>query len=207
MNKEVRITAVVLILFLVLAVPVYAIGQSGGGSRAGENDRDSDGNGEDERKINCEESDIRRERIKCRIANRGNFVEPEGTLPEACRGVNDRQGCQGLYRSVRVCYGIDDGREKNRCFMRAAGFDKIRVGDETTDRAPKARRYLIALLYDLEERIEYANEEGRLSDDEAAMLIDKVIEIKQNILNDVGKEEIRKEMRELRGIWRPNIDE
>ena len=208
MKKDVKLIVVFFALLLVLAIPVYAIGggEGGRGDSDSNSDEDDTGTGEDQQEINCESFTARVDRIKCRISSEGEYSEPAGILPEACRIVPDTAGCQGLYRSVEVCYRIQDGREKNRCFMRAAGFDKSRISDEDNEKDAKTRKYLVVLLYDLEEKAEKANQLGSLNDEQSALLIDKIISIKQDILSGASKENIRLQMQELRRIWRPEIE-
>ena len=166
----------------------------------------------------CEESLTRKERIQCRLTTtRSLGIVEEDTeteteiTPEACRGVSDvtkKARCKALYRNENLlrCYSIDNGREKNRCFMKVLGFTKVRIADETTDRETKTREYAVALLYDLEKRIETAFDAGRLTEDEASSLIDKIVEIKQMILNGSTKAEVRTKMQELKLMWKESID-
>lgn len=168
----------------------------------------------------CEESPTRKDRIGCRLraAQEVEVIDGDTTtdagveiIPEACRGVSDvtkKARCKQLYQNenLRRCYSIDNGREKNRCFMKVLGFTRVKISDETTDRETKTREYAVALLYDLEKRIETAFDAGRLTEEEASSLIDKIIEIKQLILNGSNKAEIRTKMQELKLIWKESID-
>ena len=51
-------------------------------------------------------------------------------------------------------------------------------------------------------KVESANERGKISDEDAAELIDKIVEIKRLTLEGEGKAEIRTEIAELKVMWR-----
>ena len=201
MKKGIALLVLILTLILVSAIPLNAVGNSEGGSR------DTPQNEEEpEQKISCEDFQDRRERIRCRLQNSEEYYEEENTIPEACRNIQDSEACRTLYAKVRPCYSLE-GAEKGQCFKRVAGFSQARISEEQQDREQKTRNYVVVLLYDLEERVELANEEGKLTDSEAADLINKIVEIKQNILNGATKEEIRQEIQELKSLWRSNLNE
>ncbi len=115
-----------------------------------------------------------------------------------------------FYATIQTCFKLE-GRAKDACFKRASGFTKARLNEEnSTQRPEKARDYMVALLYHLQERVEKAHEKGRISADDASALINKIVEIKQEILSGAKKEEIRPMVRELKEMWRaakPNIED
>jgi len=153
----------------------------------------------------CEDANNRIERISCRLSwarqHNSDYESPSGTVPEACRGLGNRALCQNLHDNVRECYDLN-GRDKNRCFKRISGFVKGNLADEETDRPMKAKKYVVVLLSDLQEKIESAVEKGRIDEDKGAELIEKIVEIKQFILDDGNKLEARAMMKELRDMIR-----
>jgi len=193
----------------------YAIGRGGGG--------ESDATNEGQRvaavgasAIDCEDSatlPTMRDRIKCRIQNREIYIAPTNSVPEACRDLRTpglsaetSQGrCVAYYRVISSCYNEDSPQSKRGCLMRAAGIANSRLADETENRRQKARDYTIALLYNLEERIENKNKEGLISDETAAEGINKIVEIKRMLLQGESGATIRQKIIELKVWWSTNI--
>lgn len=168
---------------------------------------------------NCEDSEAltRKQRIRCRLSNGRDYIAPINTVPEACRRLSDVESdkkvnpvaCVALYKKLRTnqCYDLD-GIHKSKCFRRAAGFVKAKLSDEDVeDRHEKAVNYLVALLYDLQERIENLIEEDKLSPEDGAVLIDQIVETKEAIMNGESKSEVRELLQELRAEWRSLVAE
>jgi len=153
----------------------------------------------------CEDSDSRRERIKCRLDyikdNKEEFVTSYNKAPEACRKLDDgKKGkCVAFYKKSNACYEKNK-LEKNKCFKRLANFAKANLKDETENRDGKARDYVILLLYDIQEKIEHAIENGRVNSGTGADAIDKIVEIKEDILNGKTKREVTPKMLQLRTL-------
>ena len=106
-----------------------------------------------------------------------------------------------FYATIRTCYKLP-AKAKDACFRRASGLVK-KFSEETQEgRKEKARDYMITLLYDLEERVEKTQEKGKIDADEAASLVDKIVEIKKAILEGKTKAEIKSMLRELKDMWR-----
>jgi hypothetical protein len=154
--------------------------------------------------VNCEELEDRKERIRCRLARGEDYRAPDGNIPEACKNLKTRGQCIALYATVDGCYQLEDGAKKDRCFKRAVGLRKASLGEESPEGRPeKARKYAVSLLYDLQEKIEYAAEEGRIDPDDAAEIVDKIVEIKRSILEEeTTKTEVKAELRVLRQMWK-----
>mgnify|MGYP001609005352 CR=1 FL=1 len=72
----------------------------------------------------------------------------------------------------------------------------------STERAQKARDYLILLLYDLEERIEDAVKEGKITLDTSSEIIDLIAQIKQDILDGKKRSEILTKLNDLKAKWK-----
>jgi len=110
--------------------------------------------------VDCEERTSRAERIGCRLENVGNmeFAQISQT-PEACRGLDKSEICVNFYTIIQECYELD-GREKARCFKSKSEISEDRL--EIVRDKDKIRLYLVALLYELEERIEFSYYVGTL---------------------------------------------
>jgi hypothetical protein len=153
----------------------------------------------------CEDLDDRAERIACRLKRyknypAGDYVDYDKRTPEACRSLRNSVACVALYKNVnnKGCYEME-GRKKDRCFKRVLGSTKAKLRDlDPEERREKARNYLVLLLYELQERIEHANERGRITNEDAADVIDLIVELKQNILDELEKEEVKEKLVELK---------
>jgi len=220
MKKSIYFIGMFLIISLVMSVFVYAAGTGEVPSDSTNYDSSNNDNAESdtttnsnpspaerkmkkdkEENIDCDSKSTRLERIKCRIKNKiqeeGETIDYEKRVPEACRTLKNPTACIALYKNVRSCYKLE-GREKNRCFKRAAGFAKVKLGEEIEGRAQKARQYMVTLLYELEERIEKANEEGKITDEKSAEIIDLIVAIKEDILEGKKKAEILPKLNSLK---------
>lgn len=152
----------------------------------------------------CENPQNRAKRIKCRLA-KGDSLAPANTVPEACRLADNRGRCVSLYSSLIGCYERN-GRAKDKCYKKAIGFTKAKLSDvPASERPQRSRDYVIALLYDLQERVVRLNEDGEIDPDNAADMLDKIVEIKESILNGGTRAEVRPMVQELRNLWRSNV--
>ena len=186
-----------ILILLILLVGVYAEGITEGYSKRNmKNDSDrnitSSMNKSRIRAINgsCEFYNITKDRIKCRLAEGKEYRAHPDNIPEACRTLKNLQACIALYAKIQHCYALNETK-KDKCFKKAIGFKKAKLSEEKEQRAEKAREYLVALLYDLQGRIETANEQGKISDDDSADLIEQIIAIKQAILDGKPKKDIQ----------------
>jgi hypothetical protein len=153
----------------------------------------------------CQNVLDRETRIACRlkISDRveveDELEDEESTIPEACKNLDDRESCKKLYRAVNHCYELEN-RAKNKCFRRVAGFVKAKITDEQTEKGDKIRRYLNFLLYDIQERLEKKVELGTITPEQAAPIIDKITEIKEDLFNKEPKSVVKPKLRELRSM-------
>ncbi|MEM3113300.1 MAG: hypothetical protein QXI33_02640 [Candidatus Pacearchaeota archaeon] len=159
----------------------------------------------------CEKIDNRTERIMCRlnISMRDREIyKNESRIPEACKrlGANNKQDCIQLHKMSQNCYKLE-GRQKDKCFKRVIGFVNSNLNEERSDKAVKARKYIILLLYDLQERIEKKVEAGEISAENGALLIEKLTEIKEDILNNAGRDVIRPKIQEFKQEFRSVMSE
>lgn len=212
-NMRKRLSLIITLLSILLfSIFVYAAGSSTIPSDSNDN-RDVEKatvdqqppqtqNGRTYRNIqDCESISNRRERIKCRLKQEAeeSEIDYEKRVPEACRTLRNPTACVALYKNVRnqKCYDLK-GREKDKCFKKTVGFSKADIRREVQERAQKARQYIVLLLYDLQERIENLNEDGKITDEDAAEVIDLIVEIKQDILDEKKKPEILPKLNNLK---------
>ena len=199
MAKVITTRAIVSFIFMVMisvaAVQLsIAAGSSGGGSRTTSPPAvQQEPAGEENVSPDCETLATRYDRIKCRLEN-GN-TKP--TTHESCRGLATERACQELYDKVYPCYSLS-GREKDRCLRRTAGIETAL--SRVSDRA-KMNNYALFVLYDLEEKVEEANEDGRISSEKAADAVFRIITAKRAILEGKSREEIRSKVAELKASW------
>ena len=199
--------AVFIASILVSSLSVYAIGDSTAAPRTTERTI-SDNNSQTAREriaqltSQCEEPENRRERILCRLKNNlGDGDYPETSIPESCRnlGFVTREECRGFYNRVEQCYDLS-GRTKDACFKRIAGFSQASLGGESDKAAIK--NYAVALLYELQERVESLNEEGALTNEQTADLVALIVNAKEDILEGASREEVREAIQALKAKWR-----
>ena len=165
-----------------------------------------------ERLQECDDLEARRDRISCKLkiikeegAEKVEAYNEESERYEACQNLADRVGaevttkeqCIRLYRAVGPCYDLDNTRAKLACFKRHAfGTDDKRIGDADKQ---QVRQYIVTLLYELQERIEKALEDGKIEDTEkAAEAIDKIVEIKEAIMSGESRDTVKPMIQELR---------
>ncbi len=211
----------ILVISLVTLSVVYALGSSTGGDNprnvndaANETEDSNQTQNDSQKRMNnpnrmnklnitnttdCEMSKNRRERIKCRLQYR---IENSNLTEESCRNVTDSQACRVLYNKVAACYYLN-GVQKDQCFKRIAGFIKNKVSDEANStNKTSIRNYIVFLLYDLQERAESAQQNGTITVDQAAEVIDLIVQIKQAVMTGQNKTQIRPMFQELKTKWR-----
>src|SRR3989344_307705 len=116
-----------------------------------------------------------KERIKCRLENHNRF-ENFSDSDESCEGLRNKGLCVALYVISQHCYKIEDGEKRDRCFKMVSEFREIHVGSEVN--------------------------KSKLTSEQGATLIEKIVEIKQSILNGESKESIKSQIRELKNLWK-----
>src|SRR3989338_3228081 len=160
---------------------------------------------QEERK--CDIMDKREDRIKCRLRLARLFkykdeeINYENRVPEACRSLKNPVACISLYKRAQKdnCFKIENSRKKDFCLKKSAEILKGELKDlSKEERVNKSRNYLILLLYDLQDKIEKANNDGTISDEDASAIINLIVEIKENLLEGKKKAEILPKLRELR---------
>ena len=153
----------------------------------------------------CEQKETRFQRIKCRLEIQRNVsLDDLNITEESCLNVRNQSKCNALYAHVRACYN-KQGIFKDQCFKRTAGFIKKNIKEEKNSDA--LRNYMIFLLYNLQEKVEDAQSSGNITSEQGAQLIDLIVSIKQDILNNLTKEEIKPKLRELKEKWRDIMEQ
>ncbi|MEK6888607.1 MAG: hypothetical protein AABW80_00705 [Nanoarchaeota archaeon] len=193
-----------LVLFLSLVV---AAGTSTGRERAMQGDNDSltdEGLRVQERGVpvsnsTCDSFSARRERIHCRLTE--NTFEGNASIEESCRNAFNVRACERLYVTADRCYALE-GRNKDQCFKRVAGFQKAQLAQEAKTNATSVRNYMVLVLYNMQSRVEKASEDGLITTSQAATLIDQIVSTKEGILTGKSKAEIRAEVSSLKEQWR-----
>lgn len=153
----------------------------------------------------CEEVENRKERIKCRLdyikENKEDFEAPSNKIPEACRKLEfeNRGKCVSFYQKSQACYE-KNGLEKNKCFKRLANFANANLKDEKEGKNQKSRDYVVLLLYDIQEKIEEAIKNGKIDSEKGSQVIEKITEIKEDILAGKTKKEIAPKISELKSL-------
>ncbi len=153
-------------------------------------------------KESCEKLSLREDRILCRLrqSKMGNYTFNYSIIPEACRNETFQEKCQSYYAKIRPCY-TKEGEAKLACFRRLSGLSNAALNGQGVKKA-EMRDYVIALLYDLEQRAEDLNEDGKLSDDDTALMITQITTIKTKILEGANASEVRPLMQELKTMWK-----
>lgn len=151
----------------------------------------------------CEGLTSLRERIQCRIDNPSiAAMEAYNAIEEACRN-NDRvEVCQELYERSEKCYYMNDSASKKRCFLIESGININAGGTFRAAPDDQKRNYVVLLLYELQERIEDAEKENKITSDQASDLIAQIVEIKKMILNKEPRASIVIKINKLKEDYR-----
>jgi hypothetical protein len=67
------------------------------------------------------------------------------------------------------------------------------------------RKYLLFLLYDLQERVEKQYEEGKISSQDASGMINTILTAKEAVNEGKDKNQIRSTLVELKELWKAKI--
>ncbi len=189
-----------LISLILLSTFVLAAGISTGDT--------DDSNSENERnptesRIVCEEKETLRERVKCRLENRAAVRDyAYNVVEEACRDDRFKEKCESLYERSAKCYGEDNVVMKKRCFLQESGISINSAGTFRAAPDENKRNYVVLLLYELQERIEKMQEEGKITTDQATSLVTKIVEIKKMILAGEERADIVVKMQEFKQEYR-----
>ncbi len=206
MNKNVSF---VLSVFLIVVLTLSVVVAAGVSTKATERTNDTEKNNSarpsaERAKQICEDVKDRRERLKCRLLNKE--VSPNNTIEESCKSVFNPNACQRLYENAQKCYETD-GTNRDRCFKKVAGFQRAVLAHQAQEDKESIRNYMILVLYNLQERVEKAYEDGKINENEAASLIDQIVEVKQDILSGKTRAQIRYDVQQLKTKWRYTMND
>lgn len=156
-----------------------------------------------ERQAKCEVYTNRKDRIRCRLQQDvDDYTEDRdfSAVPEACRKVDEqnnpgkKRACIALYKRSAACYDLS-GSEKDKCFRRAVGQVKKTMSRADTE---TKRNYLVLLLYDLQERIEWSYDNGRIDEATTTEIVDGIVELKDLLFNGAPRSEIKAASEQLK---------
>lgn len=181
-----------MLIFLLCMGLVFAAGSSAGGSGSyGNTPADSatppqpDKNASAAKSApNCESYSTVQERVKCRLM----YGETSYSIPEPCRGLPNEKACAQLYTDVTPCYSRS-GAEKDKCLKQIAGFSSAALSSESSK--PAVRNYILFLLYDLQDRVEMAYADNRISADQASVIIDSIVSAKYAVNRGQSSQDIK----------------
>lgn len=208
MKKSATLLSIALILSISF---VFAAGSSTGGTSTSSDNADQTAppTSTVTRAEACETIDTPKERILCRFrvpeAERESYNQRYSVVEEACRGSEKEDSCMQLYRRLGPCYKETDPVVAKRCMLKESGIN-INSGG-TFRSAPKEvkRNYVVAQLYNLQERIEKLQEDGQITEEQAAELVSSIVEIKKMIINGSPRSEIVPKMQEFKQTYRETM--
>ena len=203
MKKEINLIVSLLIFIFVFSAFAYAESSSGNAPGNPTAANNSANNSAVQPVAGCEDKTTVRERVKCRLQiGAGVNYNNTNQTHESCRNLatTSKENCRRLYQEIKECYN-KEGREKDRCFKLKTGFATSAVSGQGINKEA-ARKYLVTLLYELEERVEEKQAAGIITADQAADIITKIVEIKEKILQNVPGSEIRPLLQQLKQTWR-----
>jgi hypothetical protein len=194
-----------LFAFLLVASLAFAAGTSTGSGIKGKNNNTSNETmptslpirhsfvGED-----CEGLDEMKNRIQCRLENKIELPTKE----ESCKGLANEQlvSCAKLYTTSKDCY-TKTGQDKDACFRNVVGITHSTLKGNSSNKTA-VKEYMILVLYDLQERVEEAQEAGTIDAGTAADLITRIVEAKQTILQNKSTSEIRTAINSVKVAYR-----
>ncbi|MBI2632074.1 hypothetical protein HYW75_03660 [Candidatus Pacearchaeota archaeon] len=203
MKKRSIFPLVLMLLLIIFSISIYAIGSSTGNTdTTTPSTSSSESNSNIKSKSpNCEVQLTLNARIKCRLEQRG--VSGLNITEESCRVLVNPANCQSLYAKVASCYELGSGKQKDRCFKHIAGFTSAKVMEQASaNNKESLRNYLVFLLYDLQEKVENAYENGAITTEQASESISLIVQIKQKIFQNHTKSKIKPFFQELKAKLR-----
>lgn len=198
--KKGEVLSLVIISLIMISIPIYAAGVSEGGTDTTATENQA----AESQKVNCESFNSRQGRIRCRLENKDNVLDTsQSRIPESCRTLSPLEGanriskgqCVAFYDDSLPCYEKAN-IEKISCFRRIAGLGTAALSGNSDKSA--MRIYVVTLLYELEERTEEKQESGQISAEQAAEIIDLIVDIKGRIMNGRSREELRPLLQNLK---------
>ncbi len=139
-------------------------------------------------------------RIKCRIENKFKGAQTEEYVgsEESCRVLvgTDKSECVRLYEDSKSCYSLN-GENKAVCFKQ-----KVSLGRSLQEASRDTKeKYIVLLLYDIQEKVEDAQSEGKITSDDASRLIAAIVEAKQSVMLHESKDQVRVKIQSVKQIY------
>ncbi|MEK6792413.1 MAG: hypothetical protein AABX95_01195, partial [Nanoarchaeota archaeon] len=118
----------------------------------------------------CEDKETLKDRIKCRFENKEVAIrEAVDAIEEACRSSADekKERCRQFYKNSAKCFNSANAVEKKKCFLKESGININAGGTFRAAPDETKRNYVVLLLYELQEKIEAKQEQGKITTDQA----------------------------------------
>ena len=134
-------------------------------------------------------------------------------LPEECRTIEnkgEREECVLVYSRSQRCWALPIGLERRECVNQILGITDITIQKEscTNENAClnnlRKNVYLSIILrfYDLEERAEDLQEQGKITKEEAAEIISSIEEKKVEFRKATTKEQRKQIIMDVKNLWK-----
>ncbi len=196
------------IIFLLSISFVLAVGSSSGGVSA-DSQQDNSANSTNvtppaqvSKAEACENINTIKERILCRFklseSERKYFNQKKNIIEEACRGSEKQDKCSQLYNRLAPCYKENGAVNAKKCMLRESGININQGGTFRAAPTEVKRNYVVAQLYNLQERIEALHKEGKITDEQATDLVNSIVEVKKMIINGSPRADIVPKMQEFK---------
>lgn len=232
MHKK-GIKVVFFALFLVVIISIFVIGENENNQQNSQNNsQNNTGKNESvtQSQVNqstkpsaeeCFDIEDRRSRLKCKlqnmeeiksmIAEKYSEFANDSSIYETCYGLKNQGLCVAFMARSLKCYGLE-GEKRDRCFKVVAEFKQAKISDEIsaeeneTKAKEKLSNYMVLVLSNLEKRLEKEYSEGKVGDDNAAMINERIVRLKKILIESKPtKYLLRSEIKELRTIWERTV--
>lgn len=169
----------------------------------------------------CFDIEDRRARIKCKLQNKEEIKSMiaeryfeyanSSSIYETCQGLKNQGLCVAFMARSLKCYNLES-EKKDRCFKVVSDFKDTKISSEIqaegniTIAREKIVNYMILVLQNLESKAEKAHIDGKISDDDASIILEKITRIKRLLLEgNTKKNLIKSEITELKAFWQRSI--
>ncbi len=203
--KKIIVSAIILLFSVSF---VLAAGSSSGGvsTNSQQDNSDNVANANPSAQISkaeaCENINSPRERILCRFklseSERELYNQGRKVIEEACRGSEKQEQCTQLYKRLAPCYKENGAVNAKKCMLKESGININQGGTFKAAPTEVKRNYIVAQLYNLQERIEVLHKEVKITDEQAKELVNSIVEIKKMIINGSPRADIVPKMQKFK---------
>ncbi|MEK6922925.1 MAG: hypothetical protein AABX08_03955 [Nanoarchaeota archaeon] len=165
--------------------------------------------------LKCHNLNTLKERVTCRLGLEENDLNRElkiAYLPEECRTITnkgEREECVLIYSRSQRCWALPIGSERTNCVNQILGITDIKIQKEScaNDNAclnslrKNVYVSIILRLYDLEERAEDLQEQGKITKEQAADIISSIEEKKVEFRKATSKEQRKQIILDAKALW------